>query len=156
MKIAKEVGGGPVTKLGVLKAAGSTAGAADSASRALLEYWVRAPTTPQRVVLRSMIVLSSLDGHAADAIAGRMQVSRTTVRLWTSRFEESGPEALLHDAPGRGRRPLLAADTMRERLSAANLVGANGLPVSIRRAARFLGVSTSAVWRVFSRQRQQA
>ena len=66
------------------------------------------------------------------------------------------PEALLHDAPGRGRRPLLSADTMRERLQAANLVRTDGLPISIRRAAKFLGVSASAVWRALGRQRQRS
>lgn len=152
MKFTEEIGGSPVTKIAGVKAAGSTVRTAGSAPRALLQHWVRAPTTPQRVVLRSRIVLSALDGLAADQIAAAVRVSPTTVRLWTARFEEGGPEALLRDAPGRGRPPAIEADTMHERLRAANLVRADGLPVSIRRAARFLGISTSAVWRALGRR----
>jgi transposase len=33
---------------------------------------------------------------------------------------------------------------------------AEGLPVSIRRAAKFLGVSTSTVWRAIRKTRQRA
>lgn len=156
MKFAKQFAGGPVTKLGALKAAGSTAEPADSAPRALLQHWVRAPTTPQRVVVRSRIVLSALDGLSAEDIAAQVDVSPNTVRLWTARFEQGGAEALLHDAPGRGRPASLAPEAMQDRLRAANLVRADGLPISLRRAAKYLGVSASAVWRALGRRRQSA
>jgi transposase len=156
MKITEEIAGSPVTKIRGLKAAASTVGTTDAASRALLLHWVRARTTPQRVVLRSRIVLSALDGLAADQIAAVVRVSPTTVRLWTARFEEGGPDALLRDAPGRGRPPLIEPGAMHERLRAANLVREDGLPTSIRRAARFLGVSASAVWRALARRRTSA
>lgn len=152
MKFTEGNNGSPVTKIGGLKTAGSTVEAAESASRALLQHWVRARTTPQRVVLRSRIVLCALNGLAVEEIAAAVRVSPTTVRLWTARFEEGGPEALLRDAPGRGRPPAIEPDTMHERLRAANLVRPDGLPVSIRRAARFLGISTSAVWRALGRR----
>jgi transposase len=86
----------------------------------------------------------------------QIEVSPTTVRLWIARFEESGPEALLHDAPGRGRHPAIAPEAMRERLREANLVTADGLPFSIRQAARFLGVSATAVWRALKKTRHSA
>jgi transposase len=93
---------------------------------------------------------------SAEDIAAHVDVSLTTVRLWMARFKEGGPEALLHDAPGRGRRAAIAPEAMQNRLREANLIGANGLPVSIRRAARFLGVSTSAVWRALKKARRSA
>jgi len=127
-----------------------------TAHRALLQHWVRAPTTPQRVVIRSRIVLSALDGLSIDDIASQLDVSAHTVRLWIARFEESGSEALLHDAPGRGRPAVIAPDEVRDRLREANLVRPDGEPVSIRRAARFLGVSTSALWRALRRTRRPA
>ena len=129
---------------------------AATANRALLQHWVRAPTTPQRVVIRSRIVLSALDGLSVDEIASQLAVSENTVRLWIGRFEESGSEALLHDAPGRGRHAVIAPDEVRDRLRDANLVRPDGEPVSIRRAARFLGVSTSAVWRALRKTRRPA
>jgi transposase len=125
--------------------------ACDSNARALLEHWVRAPTTPQRVAQRSRIVLMALDGVRDDEIASRLDISRPTVKLWTERFETSGPDALLHDAPGRGRPASMAPEAMRDRLREAKLVRPDGLPVSIRLAATFLGVSASSVWRALKR-----
>ena len=157
MKIAQKITASLVTKLAVRAAAAGAVGLKeDVAHKALLEHWVRAPTTAQRVVTRSRIVLGTLNGMSVDAIAEDVDVSPTTVRLWSTRFQEGGPEALLHDAPGRGRHATIAPETMQDRLREAQLVRADGLPVSIRRAARFLGVSTSAVWRAIRKTRHSA
>ena len=113
--------------------------------RALLERWVRAGTTSQRVAMRSRIVLLALDG--VDDIAARVGVSPRTVQLWITRFRLGGADALLHDAPGRGRHARLDSTTILDRLRQANLLQADGPPLSLRRAAAFLEVSPSAVWR---------
>ena len=115
--------------------------------RTQLEQWVRAATTPQRVVWRSRIVLLGLDGHSATEIAAQIGVSHPTVRLWLRRFANAGANALLHDAPGRGRHPLIDPATLMTRLREAHLVGADGQPTSLRDAAKYLGVSASTVWR---------
>ncbi len=157
MKFAPKSAGTLVTKLAAaLRETPKAEMPAVTANRALLQHWVRAPTTPQRVVVRSRIVLSALDGLSVDDIASQLAVSENTVRLWIARFEESGSEALLHDAPGRGRPAVIAPDDVRDRLRDANLVRPDGEPVSIRRAARFLGVSTSALWRALRKTRRPA
>ncbi len=69
-----------------------------SSDRPTLEHWVRSPTTPQRVALRSHIVLFALDGQSADEIARHMGVSARSAKLWVSRFQRHGVAALLHDA----------------------------------------------------------
>jgi len=115
--------------------------------RTQLEQWVRAATTPQRVVWRSRIVLLGLDGHSATEIAAQIGVSHPTVRLWLRRFANAGANALLHDAPGRGRHPLIDPATLMTRLREAHLVGDDGQPTSLRDAAKYLGVSASTVWR---------
>jgi transposase len=120
---------------------------ADLNPRAVLQRWVRAPTTPQRVVQRSHIILLALEGLHDDEIAARLNVSRSTVKLWMRRFAKYGPEGLVHDAAGRGRHAAISPSTMWDRLRQANLLRADGLPVSIRRAAALLGVSASSVWR---------
>ncbi len=140
----------PVTKLAFMAGTCRLVGP-DAAARALLRHWVRAPTTPQRVAQRSRIVLLALDGVGDGEIASRLEVSRPTVRLWTKRFERSGPEALLHDAPGRGRPASMASSAMFDRLRQANLLRPDGLPVSVRQAAAFLGISASSVWRALRR-----
>jgi hypothetical protein len=150
MKNTQESVTSPVTEL-AFTAGASRLSPPDAAARALLRRWVRAPTTPQRVAQRSRIVLLALDGVGDDEIASRLQVSRPTVRLWTRRFDRSGPEALLRDAPGRGRPAAMAPATMSDRLRQANLLGPDGLPVSLRQAAKFLGISASSVWRALRR-----
>ena len=119
--------------------------------REVLERWVRAPTTPQRLVRRSRIVLLMLEGQSLDDIAARLGVSRPTVKLWVRRFEAGGPEALLHDAPGRGRHATLDASRLEDQLREAHLLGPDGQPTSLRRAARELGVSTTTLWRALQK-----
>jgi transposase len=75
-----------------------------TAERRTLEKWVRARTTPQRVALRSRIVLLLADGLPQREVARRLGVSRHTVGLWRSRYFEGGTGALTHDRPGRGRK----------------------------------------------------
>ena len=119
--------------------------------RHVLEHWVRSPTSPQRLVQRSRVLLLALDGLSWNQIAARCGVSPATVKLWIARVEREGLMTLNHDAPGRGRHSALDA-SFRDRLRDANLLDAEGQPVSLRRAAAFLGVSPSAVWRAMKKQ----
>jgi transposase len=122
-----------------------------SSDRNQLQRWLKAPTTPQRVARRSRIVLLALDGVRERDIAAAVGVSRPTVRLWLSRFEKLGIEGLLRDKPGRGRHASLDPAIARQRLAEANMLTEDGKPVSLRRAAAFLGVSASALWRALKK-----
>ena len=73
--------------------------------RATLERWVRAPTTPQRTVLRSRIVLLLGEGLSRREVARRLHINRNTVDLWSARYLQNGCDVLTHDKPGRGRKP---------------------------------------------------
>jgi transposase len=97
--------------------------------------------------MRARIVLHAMDGLTTNEIATRVGVSRPTVTLWIERFQREGPEVLLHDASGRGRHPSLDPSTLLARLERAHLLDAEGKLVSLRRAAAFLKVSPSALWR---------
>lgn len=72
--------------------------------RKTLERWVRMPTAPQRLVLRSRIVLMLAEGCPAREVARRLGVSRPTVGLWRQRYQAEGCDALTRDRPGRGRK----------------------------------------------------
>jgi transposase len=74
-------------------------------ARRTLERWVRMPTAPQRLVLRSRIVLMLADGCPAREVARRLGVSRPTVALWRRRYAQEGCDGLTRDRPGRGRKP---------------------------------------------------
>jgi transposase len=65
----------------------------------ILEAWIRAPKTPQKIVLRSRICLLAADGMSHNAIAKSLNTSRPTVVLWTKRFQEQGVNGLSEDAP---------------------------------------------------------
>ncbi|MCG2725267.1 MAG: helix-turn-helix domain-containing protein, partial [Elusimicrobia bacterium] len=67
--------------------------------RQTLESWVRAGTTPQRMVLRSKICLFAADGFSNNAIAKELNTSRPTVLLWRNRFCKQGLLGLSEDAP---------------------------------------------------------
>jgi len=77
----------------------------DPAVRHQLERWVRAPTTPQRTVRRSRIVLLLAEGFSGREVARMLGVSRNTVDLWRARYAQEGSQTLTCDRPGRGRKP---------------------------------------------------
>jgi transposase len=113
--------------------------------RAVLGKWSRSRTLAVRVVVRSRILLMLADGHTVAGIADALDVAPATVRLWARRFRESGPQGLLRDAPGRGRKPLL--DSMTRLALRAGVESARGL--TLQEHARQLGVSASTIsrWR---------
>ena len=67
-----------------------------------LETLVRSGKTPQRVVLRALIILAAADGAPLNATARDLGVSRATVYLWRERFQQAGIVGLLKDAPRPG------------------------------------------------------
>src|SRR6185295_9621580 len=82
--------------------------------REILQTWIAARNSPQKVVFRSRIVLLAANGTANRQIAIELQTSRPTVILWRNRFLEGGPAALVDDAPGRGRPKQIAAGKVRQ------------------------------------------
>lgn len=118
------------------------------ADRERLLRWARSRTLPARAVLRSRIVLMLAEDQGVATVARALGVAPATVRLWRHRFLVHGPQGLLQEAPGRGRKPSLDLAT-REKLRA----GADGEEgPGVRRRARELGVSASTVSRWRRRQ----
>lgn len=126
-----------------------------SDDREQLERWIRSPTSPQRLVRRSKIVLMASEGWRQSKIAEAIHVSAPTVRLWIGRWHTQGIDGLLRDAAGRGRRPGARITGLRAKLVAALDADPGRLAgTSIRELARAFGMSPSAVWRVL-RDRSQ-
>ncbi len=67
-----------------------------------LTSWVRAGTTPQRLVRRARVILGSAAGLGSRALARQEGMSRTTVRRWLDRFSSQRCSGL-QDRPRRGR-----------------------------------------------------
>jgi transposase len=119
--------------------------------RAQLEGWIASPTSQQRVVQRSRIVLLAGDGQANHAIAREVGVSRPTVLLWRERFEHEGPEGLLRDRPRGSGKPSLPEDKVRAVIEATLLTKPKGATHwSVRTMAKAQGISPAAVQRIWS------
>ena len=69
-----------------------------TAQKHLLDAWVRAPSSPQYIVLRSRICLDAHQGQSNAQIAAQRHTSRPTVLLWRARFAQAGPAGLEQDA----------------------------------------------------------
>ena len=64
------------------------------ADRTLLQARVRAGNTPQKMVLRALIVLMAADGASNATIAEELGVCVDTARKWRARFCANGIEGL--------------------------------------------------------------
>ena len=118
--------------------------------RRTLETWIHARNTPQKVVLRSRIVLLAASGQPNRRIAQELKTSRPTVILWRQRFLEGGPVALSEDAAGRGRKAGVTAEKVKQIVEAT----LHSHPVaathwSVRTMAVAQGVSPATVQRIW-------
>jgi transposase len=115
-----------------------------------LRAWVAARSTPQRIVLRSRIVLLAREGLANNAIAQRLEVSRPTVILWRKRFARGGPEALAEEAPGRGRKKSIDADKVAAVVEATlHTTPPQATHWTVRTMAQAQGISPASVQRIW-------
>lgn len=115
-----------------------------------LEAWVSSPTTSQRVVLRSRIVLRAIEGVSNHAIADELAVSRPTVLLWRKRFAKDGPTALLRDLPRGGGIPRLSDEKVKAVVEATlHTKPAAATHWSVRTMARAQDISSATVQRIW-------
>jgi len=75
-----------------------------------LTAWVRAGTTPQRLVRRARLILGSAAGLGSRALARQEHMSRTTVRRWLARFMSKRCDGL-QDQPRSGRPTTIKRST---------------------------------------------
>jgi transposase len=117
--------------------------------RAVLEGWVRASTTEQRLVQRGRIVLAAAAGTPTEHIARRYGVRAATVSKWRTRFAARGLAAL-QDAPRPGRARRYDAEVERRVLAALDQKPPAGRAKwTARLLARALGdVPRHHIWRI--------
>lgn len=89
-----------------------------SEQRELLQDWIKAKNTPQKVAFRSRLIVMASEGHANRDIARTLRTSRPTVLLWRRRFATHVPQGLLEDAPGRGRKVQISSAKVRTMVEA--------------------------------------
>ena len=118
-------------------------------NRAVLEARIRAPTTEQREVLRSRIVLLAAAGRSTRSIAREVATMPRTVSLWRGRYAREGL-AGLSDKPRPGPRPKYSAETVRRILAVLDRPPPAGLArwTGELIAAELGDVHEQQVWRV--------
>jgi transposase len=116
----------------------------------ILESWVKASTTEQRLVQRSRIILMAAKGMRTDAIARELGIRTATVSKWRTRFAKDGLPGLA-DAPRSGRRRKYDETTERQILAKLDDPVPDGETVwTARLIVKELGdVSIHHVWRIF-------
>ena len=119
--------------------------------RVTVESWIASPTTQQRTVLRSQIVLLASRGMANHAIAKQLGVSRPTVLLWRDRFAQEGPDGLTRDRPRGSGKPKLGAKKIKAVIDATlQSKPAGATHWSVRSMAQAQAISPAAVQRIWS------
>ncbi len=118
--------------------------------RKTLDAWIRAKTTPQRVVLRSQICLLAADGKSNNVIARQLGTSRPTVLLWRLRFKKAGPLGLSEDAPHGPSAQRLTASKVKAIVEATlHTTPQDATHWSTRTMAKEQGVSHASVARIW-------
>src|ERR1051325_9520313 len=118
--------------------------------REVLETWIAARNSPQKVVFRSRIVLAAARGISNRQIARELETSRPTVILWRNRFLEAGTAALIADAPGRGRPERITAAKVKRIVEATlHTTPKAATHWNVRTMAQMQGVSPATVQRIW-------
>ena len=119
--------------------------------RSELETLARAHSTPRQWALRARIVLLAAAGVSNSEIARRLEVSRPTVLDWRKRFNSEHLDGLTWVRPGRGRKPSISAEKIRQIVHATqHSKPLNATHWSCRSMARAQGVSAASVQRIWS------
>ena len=122
-----------------------------SEDRARLERLVGDRNTPAKIVWRAQIVLASADGNTVKAVARHTGKSKPCVWRWQERFAEEGVEGLLRDKTRPpGRKPLPQSVKLKVLKMTANEAPPNATHWSVRRMAKAVGISHTAVQRIWA------
>lgn len=117
--------------------------------RSELNRLAKAPSTPQKLVLRARIGLLAAEGKDNDEIAAELGASRVTVGLWRQRILDLGLAGLA-EAPRPGRPVEVEAARVRTVLTEVVQPPKGKARWSCRSMARHSGLSASTVQRLWA------
>lgn len=118
--------------------------------REQLERWSRGRSTPQRLVLRSKIILLASQRKTNKEIIEELNTSPVTVGRWRSRFALLRIEGIRKDAPRPGRKPSLSRSMVKKIVDTTlNQKPPGETHWSTRTLAEKLGTSHMTVQRVW-------
>ncbi len=115
-----------------------------------LESWVRAPSTPQKIVLRARICLLAHEGLPNQRIAQELKTSRPTVILWRKHFSNGGVPGLEHEPPRKASSRRTTQDQIKAIVEATlHTTPPDATHWSTRTLAEQFGVSHMTVARIW-------
>jgi transposase len=115
-----------------------------------LENWVRAPSTPQKIVLRARICLLAHEGLPNRRIARELETSRPTVILWRNHFLKAGVAGLEHEPPRKISSQRTTEAQMKSIVEATlHTTPADATHWSCRTLAQKFGVSHMTIARIW-------
>ena len=118
--------------------------------RKIIDAWARAKKTPQRIVLRSRICLLASNDVSHNAIAKRLNTSRSTVNLWINRFKEQGLTGISEDATHGTSTRCLDVEKVKSIVEATlHTKPKDATHWSTRTMAKAQGVSHSTIQRIW-------
>lgn len=118
--------------------------------RRIIEAWVRAKKTSQRIVLRSRICLLASEGLSHNAIAKQLGTSRPTVNMWIKRYQEQGLVGISEDAPHGASSRRYDAEKVKAIIEATTQTKpVDSTQWSTRSMAQAQGVSHATVQRIW-------
>lgn len=121
-----------------------------------LTRWSHGRSTPQRLVLRSKIVLFASRGWENKRIARRLRTNQHTISLWRNRFSSHRIDGIRKDAPRPGRNPQISRKKVDEIIEKTLHTKPRGATHwSTRTLALEVGVSRATINRVWQSHRIQ-
>lgn len=119
-----------------------------SKDRKALESWVDRPGVPLRLIIRAWIILLSASGNATSNIASRLGVCASTVLYWRSRFIRGGVDGI-SEKKNFSRKRHSNAEIQKIIEATRKEFPRMARRWSVRNMAEFMGVSRSAVQRIW-------
>ena len=116
-----------------------------------LGTWSHGRSTPQRLILRSSIILLASRGWKNKRIARKLRTRQNTVSLWRNRFISHRINGIIRDAPRPGRKPAISQQKVDEIIDRTLHTKPRGSTHwSTRTLAKEMGVSNytiDQIWR---------
>ena len=118
--------------------------------RVELERRVRRVKASKRDSLRAHIILLRAEGKSQKEVSKELRVSHVCVSKWTRRFIEKGLEGL-KDLPGRGRKPSIPAEKIKEVITRVTQPPPGRSRWSVRSMAKAVGISRHSVHQIWKK-----
>jgi transposase len=124
--------------------------------KALMDEFLRAGNTPQKVAFRISVVLGAAAGIPNAQLARDLATTKSSVLKWRGRYRDGGLEGILEDLPRSGRHKTISAEKEAAIVQATlHTKPAQATHWSTRSMAEVQSVSDTTIHRIWKAHRLQ-